>query len=122
MKYLSPQEILYIHNRIIEEVGGSHGAKDILVLKKLIKYTHNAEIFPDKLSKAAALFFGIAKKKPFSDKNLETGVIALEIFLSLNKYTLDISKPAFQRFVNQELSEAKVEDIRRFLIENSRPA
>jgi death on curing protein len=121
MNYLSPQEILYIHSRVIEELGGNHGANDILVLKKLIKYIHNAEIFPDVFSKIAALFFGIAKKRPFSTRNFQTGVIVLEMFLNLNKYSIDIESSQFHKFIDEDFARAKVEDIRKFLIQNSFP-
>lgn len=121
MNYLSPQEILYIHSRVVENLGGKHGSSDIVLLKKLTNYTHNTEIFPDKFSKAAALLFGIAKKKPFLDANLKTAVTVMQAFLEINKSTLDITEDSFQKFINQEFSKAKVEDIRKFLVQSSKP-
>jgi len=121
MNYLSPEEILYIHNRIIDELDGKHGSNDIMILKKLEKYIHNTEIFPDKFSKAAALFFGIAKKKPFNNKNTETAIATMKIFLQLNKTDIDVSSKEFQDFVRYEFPKAKVEDIRKFLVQDSKP-
>jgi len=119
MNYLSPQEILYIHNQVINELGGTHGVSNAIVLKKLMKYMRNNDIFHDKNAKAAALFFGISKRKPFIDRNIETATTAVNIFLGLNGSGFEIDTAAFRNFIKYELPTAKVEEIQRFIAQNS---
>ena len=119
MTYLSSQEILYIHSRIVSELGGRQGIKDTTTLKKAISYIHNKDIFPDKFKKAGALFFAMAKKKPFFDFNTPTAIAVTKIFLQLNKYDLNIEK--IEEFIENILPNAKVEDISQWLQENSNP-
>ena len=119
MNYLSSQEVLYIHNQVINELGGSHGVSNALVLKKLMQYIRNNDIFHDKNAKAAALFFGISKRKPFADKNIETAVTATNIFLGINGSGFEIDTATFRNFLKYELPTAKVEEIQKFITQNS---
>ncbi|HRY59938.1 MAG TPA: Fic family protein [Patescibacteria group bacterium] len=119
MNYLSPQEVLYIHNQIIDELHGTHGVSNSLVLKKLMNYIRNNDIFRDKNAKAAALFFGISKRRPFIEKNIETAITATNIFLGINGSGFEIDTPTFRNFIKYELPHAKVEDIQKFITQNS---
>jgi prophage maintenance system killer protein len=120
MIYLSPAEILYVHNRLIDEMGATHGVESIPVLKRTIKYIRNNESFPDKFSKAAALFFAIAKKKPFTSNNLATALFSTKLFLDLNKTDFEMERPEFQDFIMNCLPRATLEEIKNMLILNSR--
>jgi len=119
MNYLSSQEILYIHNRVVDEIKGKHGARDINILKKAISYIQDNGVFPDIFSKAGALFFAIAKKKPFNDLNTQTALATTKTLLKLNKYDLDIKN--LEKFIKNNLSSAKVKDITEWLKKNSKP-
>lgn len=119
MNYLSPQEVLYIHNQLINELEGTHGVSNAEVLKKLMKYIRNNDIFRDKNAKAAALFFGISKRKPFTDKNLQTAIAATNIFLGINGSGFEIDTAGFRNFIKYDLPTAKVEEIQKFISENS---
>jgi len=120
MQYLSGQEILYIHSRVVEELGGRHGIRDVLTLKKAASYIQNNDVFPDKFTKAGALFFALSKKKPFIELNIPTALAVTKTFLYLNKQGLEISKPAIEEFIRLNLKTAKVEDIACWLQENSK--
>jgi len=118
MNYLSTEEILYIHNRIVEEFDGKHGVVEPRTLKKAIKYIRNNEVFPDLESKTAALLFAIGKKKPFLSLNKKTAIAATYLFLENNKKTWDIESEIVTNFFKNQFDNAKLEEIKT-LVGNS---
>ena len=119
MNYLSTQEMLYIHYRIVEEMEGAQGIQNLSILKKLAHYVHNNDIFPDKFSKASALLFGIAKKKPFLDLNKQSALLLIKIFLSINGATLNIDDPSLISFIKKDLPKATIEEINKVITHRS---
>lgn len=115
MNYLSTEEILYIHNRIVDEMGGKHGMENPKTLKKAVKYIHNNDVFPDIGSKAAALLFAIGRKKPFSDLNKKTAIAVAYLFLENNQKKLDLSQENIIKFFQDYFEKAKLEEIRGFI-------
>lgn len=57
--YLTTQEILFIHARLIETIGGEHGVRDLGLLESAVarpQATFDGEsLYPDLFQKAAAL-------------------------------------------------------------------
>jgi prophage maintenance system killer protein len=121
MTYLSPTEILYIHNRLVDEMGATHGIDSVPVLRKAIQYIRNNEAFPDRFSKAAALFFSIAKKKPFKSNNLATALLSTKLFLDINKTNFEIERPEIQDFIKTGFPRTTLEEIKSMIIQNSIP-
>jgi len=85
MRYLSIREILELHEIIIETSGGALGIRDIRALESSIsqpRLTFNqADLYPDVITKAAALCFFIVMNHPFIDGNKRIGHAAMETFL-----------------------------------------
>jgi len=119
MTYLSSTEILYIHNRLVDEMDAIHGIESVPVLKKATKYIHDNEVFPDRFSKAAALFFAIAKKKPFKDINTATALLVTKVFLDLNKTDFEIERLEIEDFIKNGLLRTTLEEIKSMIIQNS---
>ena len=59
MKYLTSEQILFIHSRLIDSTGGTHGIRDIGLLQSAAgrpEATFGGEdLYPDIFHKAAAL-------------------------------------------------------------------
>ena len=95
MKYLSAEQILFIHARMIEETGGSHGVRDLgMLLSSLGRPQASFEdqdIYPGLFSKAAALMESLICNHPFVDGNKRTGATAAGLFLRRNGYRLTAS-------------------------------
>ena len=95
MKYLSPHQVLFIHARLIEETGGSHGVRDMGLLLSALgrpKATFEGkELHPTIFVKASALAESMINNHPFVDGNKRTGIVAAVFFLSLNGYMLTAS-------------------------------
>lgn len=92
MKFLSAEQILFIHARLIEETGGIHGVRDLSMLQSAVGRPQASfdqqELYPDLFSKAAALMEALIRNHPFVDGNKRTGVTAAGLFLWANGYRL----------------------------------
>ena len=103
MNYITPEQVLFIHYRIIEETGGSHGIRDLALLQSasarpMATFDEN-DLYPDIFSKAAALMHSIIKSHPFMDGNKRTAITTASIFLLRNGYCLRASNKELERFI-----------------------
>lgn len=102
MKYLSPEQVLFIHSRLIDTTGGLHGIRDISLLQSAVsrpKATfERKDLYPDLFHKTAALMESLACNHPFIDGNKRTAVTASGIFLNMNGYKLECSSKELERF------------------------
>ena len=92
MKYLTQDQVVRIHQALIETSGGSLGIRDERMLDSVLKTPlqtfDKSELFPSLLDKATRLTFGLIKNHPFIDGNKRIGTHAMLIFLALNGITL----------------------------------
>lgn len=95
MRHLSLREILELHDQIIEVSGGARGLRDMRALESAINQPRltfdRTELYPDILSKAAALCFFLVRNHPFIDGNKRIGHAAIETFLILNGFEIEAS-------------------------------
>ena len=102
MKGLNAEQILFIHYRLIEETGGSHGVRDTGLLQAAVHCAFAAfggkDLYPDAFHKAAALMHSIVKNHPFIDGNKRTAITSAVILLQSNGYVLKISDKEIERF------------------------
>jgi death-on-curing protein len=109
MKYLSPHQVLFLHARLIEETGGSHGVRDMGLLLSALGSPQatfeGKDLHPTLYQKAAALSDSMINNHPFVDGNKRTGIGAAVLFLSLNGYVVTAS--------NQELLDLTMEIARK---------
>ena len=93
MRYLTISEILELHERLLASSGGATGIRDLGALESSVSRPHASfgeqELYPDVLSKAAALCFSLVMNHPFVDGNKRAGHAAMETFLVLNGYEVD---------------------------------
>jgi len=73
--YLTAEQILFIHYRLVSETGGEHGLRDLGLLESAVARPRqtfgNEELYPDIFEKAAAL---MAKKPETKAENVVAGV------------------------------------------------
>jgi death on curing protein len=102
VKYLLPEQVLFIHARLIDETGGAHGVRDLgLLLAALARPQatfDRQERYPDLFSKAAALVESLLQNHPFVDGNKPTGITSAAMFLQLNGYKLTVSNAELEKF------------------------
>lgn len=93
MRYLSISEVLELHRRLIDVSGGASGLRDLGALESAIAQPHltfaGQDLYPEALSKAAALGFSLVMNHPFIDGNKRVGHASMETMLVLNGYEID---------------------------------
>lgn len=119
MNYLTPEQVLFIHYRLIEETGGCHGIRDLALLQSALARPmatfDNNDLYPDLFSKAAALMQSIIKNHPFVDGNKRAAVVVASIFLLRNGYSLRTSSKALERFTLKVAStKTEIEEIAKW--------
>ena len=95
MRYLSISEVLELHERLISSSGGPTGIRDLGALESAVNQPYvtfdQQDLYPDLVSKAAAICFSLVMNHPFLDGNKRVGHAALETFLVLNGADFDCS-------------------------------
>jgi death-on-curing protein len=103
MRYLSSEQVLFIHARLIAETGGEHGIRDLglmgLAVSRPQAMFDGNELYPDIHTKAAALLESLINNHPFVDGNKRTGITAAAMFLQFNDYSLRASNQEVELFV-----------------------
>jgi len=73
MKFLTRDQILSIHEALIDEFGGIHGLRDEgmpdSALNAPFQSFDNQELYPSVIDKAARLCYGLIHNHPFLDGN-----------------------------------------------------
>jgi death on curing protein len=91
-RFLTRQECLELHRRILDQSGGLKGVRDIGLLDSALAQPQmtfdGRELCPGIADKAAALAFSLICNHPFNDGNKRVGHAAMETFLVLNGWEL----------------------------------
>jgi death-on-curing protein len=110
MNYLTPEQVLFLHARLIEETGGGHGLRDLGLLESAAarpQATYSGQdLYPDLFSRAAALMDSLVHNHPFVDGNKHTGITAAALFLVRNGYRLTTTNPELEAFTRR-VAEAR---------------
>jgi death on curing protein len=126
MIYLSAEQILFIHARLIEETGGSHGVRDLGMLLPAIRRPQasfdDQDLYSDLFSKTAALIESLIRNHPFVEGNKRTGVTAAGLFLRRNGCRLTTSNADLVAITMKiAQSQSDLEELTIWFRENSQP-
>jgi death-on-curing protein len=124
MRYLTVEQVLFLHARLIAETGGSHGIRDIGLLESAIarpQATFEAkDLYPDVFSKAAALLHSLISNHPFVDGNKRVGIGAAALFLRANGFVLAATNSELETFaLRAARGELGVPEAARWLEEHT---
>jgi death-on-curing protein len=101
-QFLTPEQVLFIHARVMAFSGGGHGVRDLGLLAAAVARPQatfdQQELDPDIFSKAAALLESLVLNYPFVDGNKRTGIAAAALFLRRNGWLLETSNEALESF------------------------
>ena len=68
MIYLSPEQLLFLHARLVDEIGGNHGVRDLNMLLSALERPQasydNRDLYPDISTKAAAFMISLIRNHP----------------------------------------------------------
>ncbi len=103
MNVPSPEAVHRLHDRIINQTGGSLGLREPGMLIAICEKPHasfgGSDLYPTLESKVAAFFEALVNYHVFVDGNKRTAVVATMFFLHLNEKTLAVSDKDFEAFV-----------------------
>ncbi|MCA9332735.1 type II toxin-antitoxin system death-on-curing family toxin [Candidatus Saccharibacteria bacterium] len=103
MNNISVDDVLFIHDYILEKSGGLSGIRDRGLLESAILKPHThvfgIERHESLFDKAAALLEAIALFHPFIDGNKRTAMAAAGFFLYLNGYETTFTNSEYEEFM-----------------------
>ncbi len=122
---LTKEQILMLHNQLIEATGGSKGIRDEGMLESALMNPYQSfggiELYPSIQAKAAQLCFGIVKDHPMIDGNKRLGTHVMLVFLALNGYELSYSqKELSDTILSLAAGKLQSEDILQWIIEHQK--
>jgi death-on-curing protein len=125
MKYLTSEQVLFIHSRVIAETGGIHGVRDLGLLESAVARPQatfdGKELYADVFIKAAALMDSLVNNHPFADGNKRTGVMSAGLFLLINGYKLKIPSTAMADITMRVATKkVTIEKLAQWMRKNSR--
>ena len=84
--FLSLEQVLRIHVRILAEHGGSDGTRDPGLVESALASAQNTHYYaqPDLFEIAASYAFHLAEAQAFIDGNKRTAVASAMVFLAMN--------------------------------------
>jgi death-on-curing protein len=96
MIILTKEQVLMLHERLIETTGGSADVRDEGMLDSALSNPFQSfageELYPSIQAKAAQLCFGLVKNHSMVDGNKRLGTHVMLVFLALNGYELAYSQ------------------------------
>jgi death-on-curing family protein len=115
-RYLTPEQVMFLHSRLIQETGGAHGIRDLSMLLSALGRVQatfdGKELYADIFAKGAALFDSLIRNHPFVDGNKRTAIASAGMFLLINGFSLQVSNDEMVQFtLSCAQSEKKLDEI-----------
>jgi len=125
MNYLTAEQVLFVHSRLVSETGGEHGIRDLGMLQSAVARPmatfDGKELYPDLFAKAAALMESLINNHPFLDGNKRTGVAAAGLLLRINGRQLTATADRLEAIaLRVARGEISYEGLRQWFKESSR--
>jgi death-on-curing protein len=122
--YLTVEQVLFIHMRLVAETGGSPGVCDLDLLASAVGRPQASfggqDLYPTVFDKAGALLDSLMRNHPFVDGNKRVGIAAAGLFLLRNSVRLTASNAELEQFTLQVArSEASMEQMVAWLKRHS---
>ena len=96
MILLTVEEVIALHDKLIERTGGSQGLRDKNLLESAVYSAMSAfgdsEAYPTVEEKAARLMFSITNNHAFVDGNKRIGVFTMLMTLQLNNIKINYTQ------------------------------
>ena len=92
---LTKEQVVLLHEKLIERYGGIKGIREEGLLDSALHAPFHSfggiEAYPTLLGKAARLCYGLVKNHPFYDGNKRIGALVLLTTLDLNKLEITMT-------------------------------
>jgi death-on-curing protein len=98
IQFLTHDELLEIHQKLIERFGGQSGIRDSGLLESAL-YRPRTGYYEDLAEMGAALFESLIMNHPFVDGNKRAAYFGTDVFFRLNGYKLEVVAAAAHPFL-----------------------
>lgn len=98
VQFLTHDELLEIHARLVERFGGETGIRDPGLLDSAL-FRPQTGYYEDLAEMGAALFESLIMNHPFVDGNKRVAFFATDVFLRLNGYKLEVAASEAHPFI-----------------------
>ncbi len=92
MRTLTIEELLELHQMVLDQTGGMPGIRDRGGLESAVAQPHMTfgghALYPTLIEKAVAMGFSLIQNHPFVDGNKRIGHCGMEVMLVLNGYEI----------------------------------
>ena len=85
--YLTPAEVLAIHEDQLTRYGGARGVRDIGLVEAAV-FRPQSGYYTDVIQEAAALWESLSQNHPFIDGNKRVAFASTDVFLRLNGFKI----------------------------------
>lgn len=125
VKYLTPKDVLLLHNMMIESAGGSHGLRDYGLLESAVGRPQASfggeDLYLTLFLNCAALVHSLLLNHMFVDGNKRTAMFSAMTFLELNGYIFDATqKEVVEYALIIENQKPSIEEIADWLKNHSK--
>lgn len=100
--YLTLDEVLRIHDLLIEAFGGAPGVRDLGLIESALLRPQTG-YYADLIEEAAALWESLAMNHGFIDGNKRVAYACLELFLQMNSADISAGNDDVERFIYSQL-------------------
>jgi death-on-curing protein len=101
-RYLNKEQIVAIHQELIDQFGGSHGIRDETLIESAVG-RYQSGYYTDILEEAAALMESLGMNHPFIDGNKRIAVTAPFVFLMANDFSVSLDESEAFEFIIRTL-------------------
>ena len=105
---LTVNDIILLHEKIIDKTGGIRGIRDVGLLEMAVSSPFASfggeDLYKTLEEKAKQLCNSLIKNHPFLDGNKRIGILAMLVFLDLNKKKISITN---EQIISLGLNTAK---------------
>ena len=103
IRYLTLDEIIHLHQLLLQQSGGAPGLRDLRALESAVAQPmitfDGFDLYVTLADKASALAFSLINNHPFIDGNKLIGHAAMETMLVLNEHSIEASIDEQERII-----------------------
>jgi len=113
MIILDKEQVIRLHEKLLEATGGAVGIRDEALLESALSVAFqtfdDTELYPSTVAKIARIAYGLVCNHPFVDGNKRIGVYVMMVLLEMNRIEVDFSDDDIVR-IGLELADGGMSD------------
>ncbi len=114
MHGLSVENIMLLHQKLIDQTGGRHGVRDMNLVESAINRAFATfdgnDLYEMTEDKIAAIAFGLINNHGFVDGNKRVGIAVMLLLLKLNGYALHYSQEELV-FIGIHIADGSMDEV-----------